>query len=302
MHEICTTKFPDPFKCPTKEEYLIQLLALLPRGRAWQSHEDASAAVIQRFEDYVAVTGEAQTGDAMVGQEGYRVARTVLSAYWAAYAEICEYVSARACKLLAEFFCASLDETFDWWSIDYGFPDPCDPWNDLCEKVAAQGGASCAYITWAASRRGWSIICSDCGSAQAQAVAGCAYAGQWTSTCYDCQANTINIVVDVLNSPAYVVFNNPAVAGCCRVGCVSLCAPNIQQVECLIERVKPAHVQAVYTYLTVRRLKARGLVVSDLELGEPQMYHNPLTANGIDLNTDEDALVIELGTPTLTEN
>lgn len=296
MTVICPADFGDPFRCPTKQEYLEQLLTLLPRGRAWQSHESATSAIVDRFPDVAAECGELQCGDGQLGTPGLVIERTTMAAYWAAYAEVCEYFSQRACKLLDEFFCQTIDETEDWWADDYGFPDPCDPWDDLCEKVAALGGATCEYLTWAAARRGWTIDCRDCSSSDVAEV-GCIFVGQGLELCADCDANTVIITIDVLNSPAFTEAPyRPGLAGNARAGCTVLCEPSPQQIECLIERIKPAHVDVIYRYDYSYKLRARNLTVGSPELGQP-------TLNQVALDTGD--LVVgspELGTPTLTEN
>jgi len=295
MHSVaCPGEFSDPFRCPTKIEYLQQLLALLPRGRAWQSHEAATSAIIERFPEAPSECGEAQCGTAQCGQPSIEVSRTVLAAYWAAFAEVNEFFAQRACQLINEFFCETLNETRDWWADDYGFPDPCDPWEALCEKVAAQGGANCAYITWAAERRGWSIQCGDCGSATALAQAGCAFAGA-AYPCYDCQPYTINVIIDILGSPAFVTYGNTTLAGNARAGCTVLCNTNTQQVECLIERVKPAHVQAVYSYVRAHKLRAVNLIIEPPE--HSAVYLNTDHLEGADLLTAPPIF----DSPTLTE-
>lgn len=248
MQVTCPAEFADPFKCPTKEDYLEQLLALLPRGRAWQSHDAATGTNITRYTEGVAECGEAQCGEAQCGQVANDIERTVLAAYWAAYAEVLEYFSQRACKLLDEFFCQTADETEDWWGIDYGFPDPCDPWDDLCEKVAAQGGSTCEYLTWAASRRGWAILCRDCQTSSGGVVADCAMA-DCEMICDDCVPNTLHITIDVANSPAFNAQSYPPLADCMVADCTSLCDVSPQEIECLIERIKPAHVAVIYHYI-----------------------------------------------------
>lgn len=248
MLQNCQAEFSDPFRCPSKEEYLRQLMALLPRGRAWQSHEDDIAGAFERWPDINSECGDAQCGDAQCGQQALRVERTVMAAYWAAFAEINEYFAQRACKLLDEFFCQTVDETRDWWGDDYGFPDPCDPWDELCEKVAAIGGANCAYIKWAAGTRGWLVDCRDCTAGKATAMAGCAMAGRAYS-CGVCEPNALYITIDLENSPAYTVTRLAKLpyAGNWRAGSAILCQEtNVKQMECLIERIKPAHVLAIY--------------------------------------------------------
>jgi uncharacterized protein YmfQ (DUF2313 family) len=250
MHNTCPAVFSDPFRCHTKEQYLEQLLALLPRGRAWQSHEALSSANVIHYDD-ASECGMMECGEGTTGKVALRVERTIMTAYWAANAGIHEYFADRACQLLDEFFCQSLHETEDWWGTDYGFPDPCWPWITLCEKVAAQGGQSCEYITWAAGRRGWAIECRDCARAAREPRAGCAQAG-CAVICMDCIPSTIYVTIDLESSPAYTptTRRSPPFAGRAEAGCTLLCDDIDQkEIECLIERIKPAHVVAVYNYV-----------------------------------------------------
>ena len=287
----CPSVFDDPFKCPTKEEYLVQLLSMLPRGRAWQSHEAATSAIIERFPDEPSECGIAECGTAECGQISVMVSRTVLAAYWAAFAGVNEYFAQRACQLLDEFFCETIKETFEVWADDYGFPDPCYPWDDLCEKVAARGGQSCGYIVWAASLRGWDIDCFDCSDVRAHPLTGCSLAGEYTVPCYDCEPNTIRITINVNDSPAFTVVPSYAYAGHGFAGCTVLCDPDPQAIECLIERIKPAHTLAVYAYSYGPALRTIGLTV-----GSP-IFEAPVIGDimPVDLEVGE----LDIGTPTL---
>jgi len=246
MDVTCPADLDDPFKCHTKDEYLQQLMALLPRGRAWQSHEDGIVKSLERYPGINAECGEAECGEAECGQPALVIDRTVMAAYWAAYAEVLEYMARRACDLLDEFYCDTAHETLVDWGADYGFPDPCEPWNDLCEKVAARGGATCEYLVWAAARRGWVIECRDCQYGPSAAMAGCSQAGNAQLCAPACDPYTLTITIKTADSPAYTTRSYPPLAGRASAGCTTLCSPSWQEVRCLIERVKPAHVQANY--------------------------------------------------------
>ena len=114
------------------------MLALLPRGRAWSTHD----------------------GGPFPGDRLYQ--------FWTAVAAVFEYANQRMCDLRREFFCATESETNDAWLADYGLPDDCDPYPDLCAKVAAIGGARCEDYAAIAARAGWDIECivttSSCGA------------------------------------------------------------------------------------------------------------------------------------------
>ena len=53
---------------------------------------------------------------------------------------------------------APMSETRDVWEAEYGYPDACEAYENLCEKVTAVGGANCAYFADVAARRGWSNV------------------------------------------------------------------------------------------------------------------------------------------------
>lgn len=234
----CSTTGADRFRCPTKWELWRQILALLPRGRAWQTHE-AGAELIISSESSQA--GRYEIGSTGLGTEPVVERLTVMQRYWAAYAEVLENLHARACALIEEFFCATFRETAPEWAVEYGYPDRCEPWDTLCDKVRAQGGSTCAYLAALASRNGWFVTCDD--GCQTTARADCAIA-DYTPLC-DCQPGQIVITIHRALSPAYVA-SVPFAADAAVADCTPPCEPAPDVVTCLIERYKPAHVKAIY--------------------------------------------------------
>ena len=212
------------FFCPTKWQYFNILGDLLAHGRAWQSRDWA------------------------YGASSIDELRTHMQRYWAAFAEVLGDFSARACRLTNEFFCASASETLDLWRLDYGFPDPCDPYDTLCEKVRAKGGSTCDYFVEITERRGWKISCRDCQPHEGDnvAAAGLMVADISMPDC-SCPPGTLYITVHLHESPAYV--DAPASAADLAIADRAiLCGPNIDQVKCLIRRLKPVGVEVVYEY------------------------------------------------------
>ena len=235
----CTPDVAQPFTCPTKWDLFRQLLALLPRGRAWQSHEEV---VEFAGAPQASQVGSFEVGATGLGQEVDVERLTVLERFWAAYAEVLEYLHQRACALLEEFFCDTTMEMLPEWHVDYGFPDPCERYRHLCEKVRAIGGQTCAYIAEVAAERGWVVRCRSCGSSRAR----CYRAGQRRCAC---RHNEIVVEIDSRASPALasdVVWGRRA--GQYRAGNGDVCPPAdiIADVECLIERIRPAHVRTRY--------------------------------------------------------
>ena len=243
----CQALAPALDVCPTAEEIVPQLIALLPRGRAWGTHD----------------------GGPFPGSVAWR--------FWSAVASVLAFVNLRACALLLEFFCATQSETNDRWMAEYGLPDGCDPFPDLCTKVAAVGGTRCEYLVTVAARAGWAVSCSDtgegCGGKAGQALAGRAQAGAAP------RPGTVVIRVDVRNSPAFrgtlpaapgtiaarpprmagramagqalVCIRDSAppttpLAGRARAGGVPICPPDITGIACIVERITGAHNSIVY--------------------------------------------------------
>ena len=219
-----------------------QLIALLPRGRAWGTHD----------------------GGPLPGSVAWR--------FWSAVASVLAFVNTRACALLLEFFCATQSETNDEWMAEYGLPDGCDPFPDLCTKVAAVGGTRCEYLTAVAARAGWAVSCYDtsggCGAKAGRARAGRAQAGR------NPLPGTVVIRVDVRNSPAFmgrlpptpvatslklgrkagrakagqalvcVQTGAPPIvprAGRAKAGGRPYCPPDITGIACIVERITGAH-------------------------------------------------------------
>lgn len=202
-------------RCPDVDDITTQALALLPRGRAWRSHRQ--------------------------GPEP----SSVLWQYWRAVSEVAAYLTARVCALRLEFWCATQSETNDQWLIEYGLPDACDPFPDLCTKVAAIGGTRCEYYAFIAARAGWSISCEvlgqDCGDYAGNAEMGCAQTGG--------QIGGYIVVIHVYlsESPAYVAaVETEPFAGNFQIGASLACAPDITALKCVLDRVVHAHILIDY--------------------------------------------------------
>lgn len=224
----------DPFFCPTKWQLFEQLSALLRPGRATQTHRDTLEI-------------DADVGTAWPPDNPWGATLTVMQQYWAAFAEVLEYLHARACALIPEFFCSTVAETRAEWNAEYAFPDPCEAYDDLCEKVNAIGGVTCAYFVALAAKRGWAVRCRDCAEIPDYASADSASADCSAAYCDDgCGANVILIDIDLASSPAYAAPLLSAAADCAAADCSDLCDPDVEALKCLIERVKPAHVRAIY--------------------------------------------------------
>lgn len=206
-----------PLRCPTQPELTEAALALLPRGRAWGTHD------------------------------GGPYPGSILFGFWSAVGAFFEALYARACALRFEFFCRTHAETNDLWMLEYGLPDSCDPYPDLCSKVTAIGGAKCEDLKAAAAAGGWAINCrsilEECGTfaGNQNARAGCTRAGG------SLPAGALIIEVSLSRSTAYVATTNSMpYAGNLRAGRLLSCPPDITPLRCLIDRIAHAHLDVRY--------------------------------------------------------
>lgn len=233
----CQAARAAPLRCPTAREILASALKILPKGRAWQSNEGGPREGAE-----IAFQPSAFEGDAFATR--YRRPSYLLR-YWKAVAEVYEFLNQRLCDLRLEFWCATHKETHDLWMAEYGLPDACDPFPDLCAKVAAIGGTRCEYYTEIAARAGWSITCVDgltrCGSqAGRRAKAGRARPGSQS-------AAKIQIIVDLNTSPAYTAGpRRRPLAGKMKAGRPLACGPDISPLECIMARIVHAEIEIAY--------------------------------------------------------
>ena len=165
---------PPPFVCPALTESINATAALLPRGRAWPARDQGLMA---RFLAWLAALPASPPPAPSQWPTGY-----VQCGFIAALGTVRNWIEGRLCALKQEFWCASASQTLDLWNAEYGLPDPCDPFPNLCAKVGATGGASCDYFVGVARAAGWSISCAAdagfCGSLAGPAtLAGLATAG-----------------------------------------------------------------------------------------------------------------------------
>lgn len=213
-------------RCPTSDDLTIQALALLPRGRAWRSHRQ----------------GPEET--------------SVIGQYWRSVAEVFAFMVQRVCQLRLEFWCQTMSETEPEWLVEYGLPDLCDPFPDLCTKVSAIGGTRCEYYAEVAERAGWSIACGNndniCGAQAGCAQAGCSFSGNLS------YASRLLILVYLGESPSYVAgYLSLPFAGCMMAGQQHSCPPDISSLQCVLDRVVHAHIEIEYrivpppTYLMI---------------------------------------------------
>ena len=232
----CTASRPAPFRCPTLEEIIAATLAILPGGRAWQTREGGPMPGAE--------IGFQPSGFENNAFSTHYRRPSILYRFWKSIAVLLFYVNTRLCELRLEFWCATHKETHDLWMAEYGLPDDCDPFPDLCTKVAAIGGTRCEYYAAVAARMGWSIECAetvvDCGS-RMNSRAGRAKAGSLLNTAM------LKVIVHLGSSPAYVGGRSlPSLAGRMRAGRRQSCGPNITPLLCLMSRVVHAEIQIVY--------------------------------------------------------
>mgnify|MGYP001086257033 CR=1 FL=1 len=225
------------FRCPTFPEVLAATLALLPRGRAWQTRDGGPHP-----------GSEIAFEPAAFDNEAFQTARrrpSVLWQFWAAVADVFTFVNQRLCDLRWEFWCATTNEQRDGWLKEYGLPDACDPFPDLCLKVAAIGGTRCEYYAVVAARAGWSIACIDSGHCGTRVGSRRSKAGRMKPGAT--RGARITILVDLDSSPAFVGNRfAKAKAGRLKAGRRLACGPDMRVLECLLSRVIHAEIEVKY--------------------------------------------------------
>lgn len=106
---------------PTREEVYAMLMALAPRGRAWQT-DDVSGA-----------------------RQG-----SVLKSFWYAVAGAWRSLETAVSATLGEWSPASTAVDRDLWMTDYGLPDACLPTGDDL-LAAVRAGAGAPEVDWVAA-------------------------------------------------------------------------------------------------------------------------------------------------------
>jgi uncharacterized protein YmfQ (DUF2313 family) len=247
----CANGLPAPDICPTQDEIVPQLLALLPRGRAFGTHA------------------------------GLPPAGSTIHDFWNAVANVWFWINTRICALKLEFFCATANETLDLWLQEYGLPDGCDPFPGLCAKVAGFGGVTCDYYVALAAAIGWSLSCgADCAADAGAIEAGMAVGPSWPPGVFP-------VVIDLAASPAAgappglnagcieagmtpscIAPSAVYAAGCIEAGmppdCLAVCQPeagcasageawlacfDVAGLDCLLARAAPAHAMIRYVFV-----------------------------------------------------
>jgi uncharacterized protein YmfQ (DUF2313 family) len=207
----CNPAVADLDRCPTTDELVPQFMALLPRGRAWPT---SPGSTVWKF--------------------------------WRAVAAAFADLEARICALRAEFFCQTVAETRPAWLAEYGLPDACDPFPDLCAKVAAIGGARCEYFAAVAARAGWGIRCLYV----APVGLGCFQFGCTPVGKTGDRPGTLRVQVTLSSSPSYGGSTQRTWQfGRSSFGQPFGCGPDLGPLKCLLGRILPAHVAVTYEVL-----------------------------------------------------
>lgn len=207
---------PVTASCHTDEQLAAQLAALRPRGDAW------------RHGGFDALDG------------------SVMGGFFAGLGAAIGPTDRRVCDLVDQFFCASASETLDLWGREYGLPDGCDPFADICEKVNAVGDTIPAYAEAAALERGWSIaIAEEFITAVEDCCLGMGLMGTMLMGAE--QGVTWRIVIDRPASPAYQApASTGPIMGLMLMADVFDCDQDNEALRCLVRRIAPAHADLVF--------------------------------------------------------
>lgn len=238
MTTSCPETAPPPFACPSLADSIQATAALLPHGAAWPAND--GGGTIAR---YLAWLAGLAGGTPTSWPAGY-----VQAGFVASLGAVRNWAEGRVCALKEEFFCASAVETLDQWNAEYGLPDGCDPFPDLCAKVAAFGQPRCDYWVALAATLGWAIECSD-----ALTASGPQFGKEQFGTAIFASgtvATVVNITVHLSQSPAYTVpLSSPPIFGRMQFGGAFGAVPNIASLTCTFDRIVPAHLTVNYTTL-----------------------------------------------------
>lgn len=232
----CPQTAPPRFTCPSLAESIQATAALLPTGAAWPAND--GGGTVARFLAWLAGLGGAVPARWPVGY--------VQAGWVASVGSVRNWAETRFCALADEFFCASARETLDAWNAEYGLPDGCDPFPNLCAKVSAFGQPRCDDWVSLAATLGWEIECID---AHQGAGSQCGIAQCGTAQCgTGIQATVVNITVLLSQSPAYLVpAAVPSIAG--RMECgfrLGGGGVDISSLTCTFDRIVPAHLTVNY--------------------------------------------------------
>lgn len=236
----CPDNMPGPFECPSLEQSIAATAALLPRGKAWPARNRATLPNFLAWLSSLTETPEPSDYPPGFGQMGFIAA---LGAFR-------NFIETQLCLLRLEFWCATANYTLDLWLLEYGLPDACDPYPNLCAKVAAIGGRRCELYQGLCAANGWVIECGGATSCEGvNTFAGNGFAGNILLGRAP-GPNQMEIVVNLEESVAYQGgAQTPFMAGRIFAGMPISCPPDISPLECLIERIAPAH--TVVTYNTI---------------------------------------------------
>lgn len=202
--------------CHSDAELARVLAALRPRGDAW------------RHGGFDALEG------------------SVMGGFFAGLGAAFGPTDRRVCDMVDEFFCSSAVETLDLWALEYGVPDGCDPFADICEKVNAVGDTIPAYAEAAALRRGWTITISEEFITRVEdCCMGMGLMGTMVMGAE--QGVTWRIVIDRAASPAWQApASTGPIMGLMLLGDALDCDPDNEALRCLIRRIAPAHADLVF--------------------------------------------------------
>lgn len=196
-----------PDICPDLDACHAQILAALPRGRAWETRPES-----------------------------------VRGLFFRALADLVAWANDRICAARDEFFCATHVETDDVWMAQYGLPDGCDPYPDLCVKVAATGGSTCDWISARAAAAGWDVTClsGECGAEADCGECDCAEAAPSSRN------GRLMLLVSAGSPALPTLAGTNTEADALEASQDVTCVADIGPLRCLIDRIAPAHLVVDY--------------------------------------------------------
>lgn len=197
--------------CPNQDEVFDQLCSILPRGRAWQTHNTD------------------------IPRE-----KSVLQRFFYALAGVIAYVNQRICALADEFFCETVNDLEQRALAEWGIPDECGLNQDLCGKIRLMPIDDCSYYTAVAASLGYVIDCNyyeDCQKCNDEPL------GFFAMSHTRFQITSPGILNITYKSGQVGLCDGVMIFGHRGFGCEPTCNPVLlpNDLLCALERVAPAH-------------------------------------------------------------
>lgn len=202
--------------CPSREQIFAQMCTVLPRGRAWQTHNTD------------------------VPRE-----KSIQQKFWWAMAGFIEWVNDEMCRVIDEYFCNTVSDLKQVALVEYGIPDDCGLYRDLCTKIRALPDDHCDYYAAVAAQLGYKVQCSVPRDIECYPCTHTA-AGMWAiGHAGFCAQSGVALRIDYCpdDLPDPNCGTGLSIMGHTAVGCEPSCVqPQLpEDLACVLDVIVPAH-------------------------------------------------------------